>query len=858
MAEIPERHFHLSLPNARQALPHTAVEPQRPPVAMADVLMPESSDSDDLELDSSSDDDGVPLSILAHDTALDALTGQLQRTMSVEEVCLVRSSSAQQRVLAEQARAQTRANDRQRHADEGELHAVCSQVYQASGCLLLALPGHLIDEVLASPGALGCADLARLRRVNKRAFSYGRVERAAAAQVRAWPRSERCPRRVRTVSIGRSASAVRLSLSTPWLKVLHELQRLDQPLRLLRKPGVQVLMVGDVLMRAGVHHATFAAWDGHRAIGLECAPRMWPSSVRRGDPRPWDGWEGFTKGDLLGIRLDIGAGIATAYKNGRRLGVMARALSGEQRWAVAACEWASEWGFAAEWGEPATAAEAANGEDHAPTLHLVATQERKLEQLPRQLAKAAALPPGLRRAAVLAVLSGCEPSAYREHHQLHCSQYALGSQLRCISGASPVALARWKAVLGRSGVGTLSAGMRQAAWADGDAGEVGRLLAAGEHPDAVLTHGITHYFPDPSLGYRTSYGNTALMLAACNGHEECVVRLVDGGATLDLKNRDGFSALHKAVMSGHLGVCRVLVGAGASVEQKIRWEAERAKRDHNTEVAAYLRDPEAFDKWRAELPHVIEALAAAAELPPKEQRQAALAVLDGKAATEGLSKGMRTAAKDGDAVEVGRRLEAGEHPDALQFRFNGSFYFSGWNALMWAAWNGHEECVVRLVSGGAALDLQDADSSRNTAIRFFQFWNTESLNFSRAALNRDGSSALHKAAGSGHVGVCRVLVSAGASVGLRYGGVTALMLAARQGHEECVDCLVDGGAALDQQEPLNGWSALHLAAAHGHRGVCRVLVAAGACVGLRNKNGKTALTHQQLLLVKLSIRLTSN
>ena len=75
-------------------------------------------------------------------------------------------------------------------------------------------------------------------------------------------------------------------------------------------------------------------------------------------------------------------------------------------------------------------------------------------------------------------------------------------------------------------------------------------------------------------------GFTALMLAAIKGRLECVERLVGGGAALDLQETFyGNSALHYAagatILStfrrqwvenpGHFGVCRVLVGVGASV-----------------------------------------------------------------------------------------------------------------------------------------------------------------------------------------------------------------------------------------------------------------------------------------------------
>ncbi len=71
-------------------------------------------------------------------------------------------------------------------------------------------------------------------------------------------------------------------------------------------------------------------------------------------------------------------------------------------------------------------------------------------------------------------------------------------------------------------------------------------------------------------------------------------------------------------------------------------------------------------------------------------------------------------------------------------------------------------------------------------------------------------------------------------------GKTALMRAALFGHVEIAKMLLDGGANPNQAEK-NGWPALMTAAYWGHAEVVKVLLDGGANPNQANKDGKTAL-----------------
>lgn len=82
----------------------------------------------------------------------------------------------------------------------------------------------------------------------------------------------------------------------------------------------------------------------------------------------------------------------------------------------------------------------------------------------------------------------------------------------------------------------------------GDLATLRRLVAAGQDVDA-----------------RDRYGQTALMIAAREGHSDVVIFLVERGAELNHTAKYGLSALMLAVIRGHAAVVETLANAGADV-----------------------------------------------------------------------------------------------------------------------------------------------------------------------------------------------------------------------------------------------------------------------------------------------------
>ncbi|CAE7948614.1 ANKRD50 [Symbiodinium sp. KB8] len=109
-----------------------------------------------------------------------------------------------------------------------------------------------------------------------------------------------------------------------------------------------------------------------------------------------------------------------------------------------------------------------------------------------------------------------------------------------------------------------------------------------------------------------------------------------------------------------------------------------------------------------------------------------------------------------------------------------------------------------------------------------------------------GVPALVAAARGGHAQFVELLVEAGARKDLcDREGKTALMCAAWCGHDRAVQLLLKAGAERDMRDNW-GSTALIYAAEEGHAPIVRLLLKASAQTDLCNKNGETALTMSSM------------
>lgn len=137
-----------------------------------------------------------------------------------------------------------------------------------------------------------------------------------------------------------------------------------------------------------------------------------------------------------------------------------------------------------------------------------------------------------------------------------------------------------------------------------------------------LDQGVDPNEPDPT------HGATPLAMAAVHGHSEAVEILLERGAEVDSRNRDGGTASHGAAFLGHAQTARVLIKHATNVE--LRNDKGERPRDVlgapwgiTSRIAGMLRvrvDREQVDAGRAEVLRMLDEVR-----PAKPNRAATIA-----------------------------------------------------------------------------------------------------------------------------------------------------------------------------------------------------------------------------------------
>lgn len=198
------------------------------------------------------------------------------------------------------------------------------------------------------------------------------------------------------------------------------------------------------------------------------------------------------------------------------------------------------------------------------------------------------------------------------------------------------------------------------------------------------------------------------------------------------------------------------------------------------------------------------------------------------------------------------RTAASEGPDASAASAGSGLTQSG-SALLFAAQAGDALGVRDWLARGAPVDVRDPQGSTALllAVRGNHVEVARSLLLHGASPNakNDMQDSPYLLAGAlGRLQILRMLISYGADLKStnRYGG-TALIPACERGHAETVQVLLAAGVEADHVNRL-GWTCLLETVLLGDGGpryqdIVRQLIAAGADLGLADKDGVTAQTH---------------
>jgi ankyrin repeat protein len=197
---------------------------------------------------------------------------------------------------------------------------------------------------------------------------------------------------------------------------------------------------------------------------------------------------------------------------------------------------------------------------------------------------------------------------------------------------------------------------------------------------------------------RSGDGSTPLLWAASSSAHEIARILIDAKGTVDTPNDYGITPLLHASSIGDAAMADLLLKAGAN--------PSRAHPEGETPLMAAARS--------GSVPIVRLLLARGADVNAAESFQNTTALM------------WASAERHLDVVDV--LLEAGAdinrqgHITTLTARHNADHPTGGFTALMWAARNGDDALVRRLVAKGANLNLKNGDGASATMIAMYNDW----------------------------------------------------------------------------------------------------------------------------------------
>ena len=311
--------------------------------------------------------------------------------------------------------------------------------------------------------------------------------------------------------------------------------------------------------------------------------------------------------------------------------------------------------------------------------------------------------------------------------------------------------------------------------------------------------------------------------AAMRRDMELVRSLLDQGADVNGAQGDGMTALHWAAEHGNAATARLLFNAGANLGAVTR-------------LGGYTPLHLAARTGSAE---VVEALLGAGADPRA-------------ATTTGGATGLHFAAAAGSREAVKALLDHGADPDA-----RGSAW--GQTPLMFAAAGGRAGAIRALMDGGAdpsitarvidipARDEEDREAQRSRDERVAALQALQGGSGGRRASQPEptGGTLLNPDEPPPSVARDRNRtvpqpLSHADLVGA-YGGLTALLLAAREGQIAAAEALLDQGANIDQASAGDRTSPLLMATLNGHFDLARILFERGADITLASDAGATPL-----------------
>jgi len=285
--------------------------------------------------------------------------------------------------------------------------------------------------------------------------------------------------------------------------------------------------------------------------------------------------------------------------------------------------------------------------------------------------------------------------------------------------------------------------------------------------------------------------------ATLRGDKEAVQALLGSGFPVNESGADGMTALHWAAEGGNLEIADLLVRQGADVSAVTR-------------LGAYTPLHLASRGGHGD---VVQLLLEAGGDPG--------ALTD----TGGVTP-LHFAAGSGTLEGVAALLDHGADPNAREKEWEQT-------PLMFAAAHNRAEAIQELLQRGADVTLTARVVDLRVRDRIVaEVRRGMPLEAAKELIEKERQSEEWDEAG--------LPVNYTRMVG-KYGGLTALLMATREGHRESVRALLGGGAEIDQQSAGDGTSPLLMATINGRYDLARELLDRGADPTIASVAGATPL-----------------
>lgn len=340
--------------------------------------------------------------------------------------------------------------------------------------------------------------------------------------------------------------------------------------------------------------------------------------------------------------------------------------------------------------------------------------------------------------------------------------------------------------------------------------------------------------------------STAIHFAAQEGHVECVQALLDAGCNVNATIGSGDTPLHLAASGGHSQATKFLIEKGASLTAKNSdgiLPIHTSASHNSSETLKVLID------------------SGADVLAVTEAGWTPIHIAASNGADQSVWLIVETIKKQALEKSNGDEKAAEE---AVKAAVNATIGDAKWTALHLAAQGNHGLVVEALLESGADATALGANSL--TALHFAaQFDDINSVilllkkGANPSAADQNGRAPLHVAAMFEHPQVIRKLMEVKADTAALVKGTdgdaySALHIAASAGHQENIEILVAGGAAVNIESAPGKKTPLHVAALAKDLPVVLKLIALGADPSLKSADGKTAadLTEDEQIVAALT------